>query len=179
MRPLSYPERSIPSGGWCNVIGRPRRGVRPPAADDIMPQPVRGALRPDVSPVLIVAVLLLAACATIRLGDAPDAAGNTTDTGDFTVTAQPGTWRNKPQVEGYVRNKRDLPATRILLRVEALDGTGKVLTSAIRHLDQKIPANDRVFYQVPVPGPAPAYRVQVDYVFWGGGGGGSGGGGGM
>jgi hypothetical protein len=134
MRPLSYPGRSSPSGGWCNVIGRPRRGVRPPAADDIMPQPVRGAPRPDVFPVLIVAVLLLAACATIRPGDAPpDAAGNTTDTADFTVTAQLGAWRNQPQVEGYVRNKRDLPATRILLRVEALDGTGKVLTSAIHH----------------------------------------------
>ena len=144
-----------------------------------MPQPVPGAPRPFLPPVLIVAVLLLAACATVRLGDAPpDPAANTTDTADFTVTAQPGTWRNKPQVEGYVRNKRDLSATRILLRVEALDATGKVLTSAIRHMDQKIPPNDRVFYQVPVPGPAPAYRVQVDYVFWGGGGGGSGGGGG-
>ena len=128
---------------------------------------------------MIVAVLLLAACATARLGDAPpDPAANTTDTADFTVTAQPGTWRNRPQVEGYVRNKRDFSANRILLRVEALDGTGKVVTSAIRHLDQKIPANDRVFYQVPSPGPAPAYRVYVDYVFWGGGGGGSGGGGG-
>ena len=154
-------------------------GARPPAADDIMLQPVRGAPPPDVFPVLILAVLLLAACATARQGDASlDAAANTTDTADFTVTAQPGTWRNQPQVEGYVRNKRDFPATRILLRVEAVDGTGKVLTSAIRHLDQKIPANDRVFYQVPPPGPAPAYRVYVDYVFWGGGGGGSGGGGG-
>src|SRR5262245_20632121 len=144
-----------------------------------MPQPSRGAPRSAVPPFLIVGVLLLAACATARLGDAPpDAAANTTDTADFTVTAQPGTWRNKPQVEGYVRNKRDLSANRILLRVEALDATGKVLTSAIRHMDQKIPPNDRVFYQVPVPGPAPAYRVQVDYVFWGGGGGGSGGGGG-
>jgi len=129
--------------------------------------------------VLILAVLLLAACATARQGDASlDAAANTTDTADFTVTAQPGTWRNQPQVEGYVRNKRDFPATRILLRVEAVDGTGKVLTSAIRHLDQKIPANDRVFYQVPPPGPAPAYRVYVDYGCGGGGGGGSGGGGG-
>ena len=129
---------------------------------------------------LILAVLLLAACATARQGDASlDAAANTTDTADFTVTAQPGTWRNQPQVEGYVRNKRDFPATRILLRVEAVDGTGKVLTSAIRHLDQKIPANDRVFYQVPTPGPAPTYRTQVDYVFWGGGTASGGSGGGM
>ena len=169
MRPLSCTWRSIPSGGTCNVIGRPWRGARPRAADDIMPQPVPGKPRPDVFAVLIVAVLLLAACATVRLGDASDAAGNTTNTADFTVTAQPGTWRNKPQVEGYVRNKRDLPATRIILRVEALDGTGEVLTSAIRQLDQDIPPNDRVFYQVPTPGPAPTYRVQVDYVFWGGG----------
>src|SRR5262245_51141365 len=134
-----------------------------------MPESVRGASRPDVFPVLILVVLLLAACATIRQGDAPATGGNTMDTGDYTVTAQPGTWRNKPQVEGYVRNKRDLPATRIILRVEALDGTGEVLTSAIRQLDQDIPPNDRVFYQVPTPGPAPTYRVQVDYVVWGGG----------
>ena len=166
------------SGGWCNVIARPRRGALTRAADNIMPESVRGASRLTVPPVLIVAVLLLAACATVRQGDAPDAAGNTTDSADFTVTAQPGTWRNQPQVEGYVRNKRDLSANRIMLRVEALDGTGKVVTSAIRHLDRRIPPNDRVFYQVPAPAPAAAYRVQVDYVFWGGGGGGSGGGGG-
>src|SRR5262249_28136234 len=122
-----------------------------------MLQPVRGAPPPDVFPVLILAVLLLVACATARQGDASlDPAANTTDTADFTVTAQPGTWRNQPQVEGYVRNKRDFSANRIMLRVEAVDGTGRMLTSAIRHLDQKIPANDRVFYQVPSPGPAPA-----------------------
>jgi len=165
---------------WCNLIDRPRREARPRTADDIMPEPVPVAPRPHVVPVLIVAVLLLAACATVRQGDAPpDAAANTTNTADFTVTAQPGTWRNKPQVEGFVRNKRDLPATRIILRVEALDGTGTVLTSTIRHLDQDIPPNDRVFYQVPTPGPAPTYRTQVDYVFWGGGTANGGSGGGM
>ena len=119
-------------------------------------------------PVLIVAVLLLAACATARQESAPNPAA-TTETFDFTVSAQPGTWRKQPRVEGYIHNKRDLPATRVILRVDALDATGKVLTSELRHLDRDIPANDRVFYQVPVPGPAPTYRVQVDYVFWGGG----------
>jgi len=160
-----------------NVIGKSRRGPRRRAADDVVPQPVRVGPRPHVFPVLIVIVVLVAACATIRPGDAPDAAANTTDSGDFAVTAQPGTWRKQAQVEGYVRNKRDVPAARILLRVEALDGTGRVLTSAIRALDQNIPPSDRVFYQVPAPGSAPAYRVQVDYVFWGGSGGGSCGGG--
>ena len=127
-------------------------------------------------PLLIVALLLLGACATAQQGSPPNAATTTTDTFDFTVTSQPGTWRNQPQVEGYVHNKRDLPATHIILRVDTLDGSGKVVMSELRHLDRDIPANDRVFYQVPVPGPSPAYRVQVDYVFWGGGGGGSGGG---
>ena len=112
-------------------------------------------------------VLLVAACATARQESTPNAVG-TTETFDFTVTAQPGTWRKQPRVEGYIHNKRDLPATRVMLRVDALDSTGKVLTSELRHLDRDIPANDRVFYQVPVPGPGPAYRVQVDYVFWGG-----------
>ena len=126
---------------------------------------------------LIVSMLFFAACATAPRDDTPHA-GNTTDTADFTVSSQPGTWRKHPQVEGYIHNKRDLPATRIMLRVDALDGSGKMLTSELRHLDRDIPPNDRVFYQVPAPGPAPAYRVQVDYVFWGGGDGGNGGGGG-
>src|SRR5215470_16545141 len=114
-------------------------------------------------PFLIVALLLLTACATAPQGSAPNAATTTTDSFDFTVTAQPGTWRNQPQVEGYVHNKRDLPATRVILRVDALDAGGKVVTSDRRHMDHDIPPNDRVFYQVPVPGPSPAYRVQVDY----------------
>ena len=127
-------------------------------------------------PVLIVAVLLLVACATARQDGAQNVP--TTETFDFTVTSQPGSWRKQPQVEGYIHNKRDLPATRIILRIDALDGMGKVLTSELRHLDRDIPANDRVFYRVPLPGPAPAYHVQVDYVFWGGGGAEVGGGGG-
>ena len=119
------------------------------------------------SAVPIVTALLLAACAGAPARNpASSNPASTTDTADFTITSEPGTWRNHPVVQGYVQNKRGMRASRVILRVESLDATGKVVASEPRHLDRDIPANDRVFYQVPVPGEAAAYRVRVDYVFW-------------
>ena len=122
---------------------------------------------------LIFGVLLLAACAKASPEDyAPKSPPNITDTSDFTVTAEPGSWRKQLLVQGYIANKRGLQASRIMLRVDGLDSTGKAVWSEVRHLDRDIPPNDRVFYQVPVPTPAPTYRVAVDSVFWRAGGGG-------
>jgi len=125
---------------------------------------------------LIVSPLLLAACATGPPDYAVKEAANATDTADFTVTAEPGHWRKDSVVQGYIYNKRALAASRIRLRVDSLDATGKVVASDVRPVDQDIPANDRIFYQVPTPGPAPTYRAQVDYVFWHFGDGGAAGG---
>jgi hypothetical protein len=105
-------------------------------------------------------VMLMACAATVH------AEAITTDTRDFTVEASPGAWKNRPAVEGYVRNKRDMPATRVLLRVDALDAQGAVVASEIRHLDRAIPVSDRVYFNVTPPVVAPSYRVSVEYVFW-------------
>jgi hypothetical protein len=111
--------------------------------------------------VLILTTLLLTACAPALQGQ-----GVITETSDFTVEAYPGTWRGQPVVEGYVYNRRAMRATRVLLRVEALDASGNVVASEIRHLDRHIPPSDRVYFDVSPPAVAPAYRVTVDYVFW-------------
>jgi hypothetical protein len=105
---------------------------------------------------------LLTTCAPV----APRGGGVTTSTQDFTVEAFPGTSRGRPVVEGYVYNKRPMWATRVLLRVDALDAAGTVIASDVRQLDRHIPANDRVYFDVPPPALAPAYRVSVEDVFW-------------
>jgi hypothetical protein len=65
-----------------------------------------------------------------------------------------------------VYNKRPMWATRVLLRVDALDAAGTVIASEVRHVDRQIPVNDRVYFDVPPPVPAPTYRVSVEYVLW-------------
>ena len=91
---------------------------------------------------------------------------NTTETEDFTVTAEPGTWRGRPAVEGYVYNKRIMRAARLRLRVDTLDAAGAVTSSDVRPLDRAINPSERVFFQFPQAAAAQAYRVTVDYVFW-------------
>jgi hypothetical protein len=101
---------------------------------------------------------LLSACAPV----APAGHSITTSTQDFTVEAFPGISKERPVVEGFVYNKRPMWATRVLLRVDALDAAGSVTASDVRHLDRQIPVNERVYFDVPAPAPAPAYRVSVE-----------------
>jgi uncharacterized protein involved in response to NO len=114
---------------------------------------------------LILVALLLAACAPVV-----QSGGLTTETSDFTVEAYPATWRGQPMVAGRVYNKRPMRATRVRLRVEALDAAGTVVASDVRQLDRDVDFGDRVYFEVPPPAQAPAYRVSVDYVFWRSGG---------
>jgi hypothetical protein len=108
-------------------------------------------------------LLLLLVTAAVSLGQ-PSV--NTTETEDFTVTAQPGTWCGRPALEGYVYNKRTMRASRVRLRVDTLDAAGAVTSSEVRPLDRDINSSERAFFQFPQPTAAPAYRVTVDYVFW-------------
>jgi hypothetical protein len=115
---------------------------------------------------LILVVLLLAACATV----VQSGAGLTTETTDFVVEAHPATWNGQPMVAGHIYNKRSMRATRLRLRVEALDTAGGVVASEVRPIDRDVEVGDRAFFELPPPAPAPAYRVTVDYVFWRAGG---------
>jgi len=118
---------------------------------------------------LAIVGLVLAGCAPVTINP-----GLVTDSPDFMVEASPATGKRGPSVEGYVYNKRPLLATRVRLRIEALDAAGAVVATAVRPLDRDIPIGDRVYFDMPVPAAAPAYRVTVDYVFWRSGAGGSG-----
>ena len=72
---------------------------------------------------------LLAGCAPV----APREGGVTTSTQDFTVEAFRGTSRGRPVVEGYVYNKRPTWATRVLLRVDALDAAELIFSTISRY----------------------------------------------
>jgi hypothetical protein len=118
--------------------------------------------------VAVVGMLVaLAACAPLF-----PPGGVTTDTSDFTVEAHADTWRGRPIVAGYIYNKRPFRATRMQLRVEALDATGAVVGSEVRFLDRDINPSERAYFDVPTPAQAASYRVTVAYVFWRPGGGG-------
>ena len=119
---------------------------------------------------LLVAALVVAACAPVT-----STSDVVTDGPDFIVEAHPDLFRGRPVVAGRVYNKRAMQATRVQLRIEAVNAAGAVVGSGVRFLDRDINPSDRVYFEVPPPVTGAAYRVTVDYVFWrpGGGGGGA------
>jgi hypothetical protein len=76
--------------------------------------------------VLVGVLFAVTACAPLF-----PSAGITTDTSDFTVEAHADSWRGRPIVAGYIVNKRPLRATRVQLRVEALDAASIRATACI------------------------------------------------
>src|SRR5262245_27693149 len=111
----------------------------------------------------LVGMLLFALTACAPLFPSP---GVTTDTSDFTVEAHADTWQGRPIVAGYIYNKRPPRATRVQVRVEALDAAGGVVGSGVRFLDRDVNASDRVYFDIPPPVQGAAYRVTVDDVIW-------------
>jgi hypothetical protein len=78
----------------------------------------------------------------------------------FTVTWQPGEYRGKPVVEGYVNNVSPYSTRSIRVLVESLDAAGQVTNQQIAWVPGDLLGGGRLFFQVPAA-PAPAYRVRV------------------
>ena len=79
---------------------------------------------------------------------------------NFTVTWEPGTYRGKPVVEGYVNNVSPYSTRSIRLLVDSLDTAGNVTNQRVEWLAGDLLGGGRLFFQVPAA-PAPSYRVRV------------------
>ena len=71
-----------------------------------------------------------------------------------------------PQVEGYVYNVYDQPATRVRLRVECLDGAGRVLDTRLIYVTLDVPGRARSYFRAPVAPGTASTRVSVQYFEW-------------
>ena len=87
--------------------------------------------------------------------------------------------RHGPQVEGYVYNLYDAHATRVLLSIDALDASGRLLETRRAYVPFDVPPRGRSFFQVPAPAGTATARVSVESFEWTGRGAGGSGGGGM
>lgn len=66
------------------------------------------------------------------------------------------------RIRGYVYNQYQQGADKLQLRIIELDASGNPIGSVIRHVDQPVPALDRAYFDVQVPGQAASYQVAVE-----------------
>jgi len=78
--------------------------------------------------------------------------------------------RKGPAIGGYVYNKGPRTAERMLLQIERLDASGRVVGSSMVWVLGRVPMDGRAYFSASVPD-ATSYRVQVLSFDWGGGGG--------
>jgi hypothetical protein len=70
-----------------------------------------------------------------------------------------------PVVEGWVYNFYGLPADRMRLSIDLLDGSGNVIGQTTTWVAGGVPANNRSWFSTRVP-PAAAYRVEILSFDW-------------
>jgi hypothetical protein len=70
-----------------------------------------------------------------------------------------------PMLEGFVYNTSGLIADRMRLSIEHLDDAGAVVGSSTTWVLGGVPANNRTWFQTPVP-PAASYRVEILSFDW-------------
>src|SRR5881628_2230756 len=90
----------------------------------------------------------------------------------FTIDWEPGRYRGRPSVRGYIANHWGLAATNLSLKVEGLDAAGAVTSTTIDRIPGDVAPGSRVYFEV-LATPAPSYRLSVMTYTWveGGGGG--------
>jgi hypothetical protein len=88
---------------------------------------------------------------------------------DFRVDWQVGQNRKGPMIEGYVYNNAMRTAEHMRLKIDQLDGSGRVLGSTTAVVLGTVPLDGRAYFSASVP-PAASYRVQPYSWDWTGGG---------
>jgi hypothetical protein len=78
----------------------------------------------------------------------------------FTIDWQPGQYRGRPALQGYVNNVSPYHAGNIRVLVESLDAGGAVTSQKVAWVPGDVLGGGRLYFQVPTA-TAPAYRVRV------------------
>jgi hypothetical protein len=84
----------------------------------------------------------------------------------FKIQWEAGLRGSQRVVHGQVLNDWGMPADRIQLLVEGLDGSGTVVGQKVAWLGTSLPPGIRAYFEVPVPWQTPAYRVSVFAFDW-------------
>ena len=75
--------------------------------------------------------------------------------------------RGRPVVSGYVYNQRAGGyAVSVRLRVDALDGAGQVMGSAVGYVLGDVPPSNRSYFEIKAPAKAASYRVTIESFAW-------------
>jgi hypothetical protein len=93
----------------------------------------------------------------------------------FRFDWEPGEWRGRPNVRGWLFNDWNWAARYIKIRVESLDASGRVTATTYGDLKGWVMPYGHEYFEVPVPAKAPAYRVSIAAWEWMQRGGGTGG----
>ena len=83
----------------------------------------------------------------------------------FTVEWQVTQSARGPVIEGYVNNKTDMRASRMLLEIERLDGAGQVVGRSSVWVLGDVPPRNHAFFQARTA-QAAGYRVQILTFDW-------------
>jgi hypothetical protein len=70
--------------------------------------------------------------------------------------------QGQARIRGYVYNDYGDAADQVQLRITELDASGNPVASFVEPVGDAVPALDRTYFDVQVPGPAASYRVAVE-----------------
>jgi hypothetical protein len=125
----------------------------------------KGLFATELALALMLGVGLTAAVPAVglRTASAQDQAQATVDGQAFRVnwTVGPGA-QGEARISGYVYNDNGDPAEQVQIRITELDASGQPVASVVKPIDDTVPAFDRAYFDVQVPGQAASYRVAVE-----------------
>lgn len=84
----------------------------------------------------------------------------------FTITWQASERGGRPVVSGYVLSSSGFAATRVLLLIEGLDGSGRVVDQRVEWLGTELMPGARVYFEVALPRASASYRVSMFSYDW-------------